>query len=119
MKKTHLLPLLLAALLASCGSSKSELRAELQSIDREIMAIRIAVNQHRSQMSQSEVDAFFGSFAVGYGARSGDYGLAVEGAVTTNDAFRKYDSSAYSLEQLKERYIALGKRRMQVAHKLQ
>lgn len=117
MKKLSIL--LLAALLVSCGPSESELRAELQSIDSEMMAIRSAMNQHRSQMSQSEVEAFFGSFAVGYGATSGDYGLAGEGAIVANDAIRKYDTSSYSLEQLKERYLALGKRRMFVIHKLE
>ena len=119
MKILLLLALAFATLLASCGPSESQLRSELQSIDSEMTAIRIAMNQHRSQMSQAEIEAFLGSFAVGYGATSGDYGMAGDGVVTTSDAFQKYDVSAFSLEQLQNRYLELGKRRMQVIHQLQ
>ncbi len=82
MKLLQLLPLLAALLLAACGPSDFELRSELRDIDTEMVAIQIAAGQHRSQMNQAEVDAFFGSFAAGYGATTGDYGLTGDGIST-------------------------------------
>ena len=118
MKPFHLVPLLTALLLAACGPSKSELRSELREIDGELVAIQIAMNQHRSQMSQAEIDAFLGSFAAGYGSTTGDYGLAGEGLSAASDAVRQYDVSSYSLEQLQTRYLELGKRRTIILTKL-
>ena len=114
MKLLHLLPLLAALLMAACGPSDSELRTELQQVDAELVAIQIAANQHRSQMSQAEVDAFFGSFAAGYGTTTGDYGLAGDGLHTATNASRQYDHSTWSLDQLQQRWLALGKRRTQI-----
>ncbi len=110
MKLLQLLPLLVALLLAACGPSDFELRSELRDIDTEMVAIQIAAGQHRSQMNQAEVDAFFGSFAAGYG----DYGLTGEGISTATNASRQYDLSAYSLDQLRTRFLKLGKRRAEI-----
>ena len=100
----HLLPLLAALFLTACGPSESELRTELRQIDTELVAIQIAANAHRSQMSSAEFDAFFGSFAAGYGTTTGDYGLAGDGLHTATNASRQYDHSAWSLDQLQQRF---------------
>ena len=118
MKLLHLLPLCAALLLAACGPSESELRTELHQIDAELVAIQVAANRHRSQMSQAEFDAFFGSFAAGYGTTTGDYGLAGDGLHTATSAVRQYDHSATSLDQLQRRWITLGKRRAQIVAEL-
>ena len=114
MKLLHLLPLCAALLLAACGPSESELRTELRQINAELVAIQVAANQHRSQMSQAEFDAFFGSFAAGYGATSGDYGLAGDGINTATNAVRQYDHSASSLDHLQRRWRTLGRRRAHI-----
>jgi hypothetical protein len=118
MKLLHLVPLLAALLLSACGPSESELRSELREIDGELVAIQVAMTQHRSQMSQSEIDAFLGSFAAGYGSTTGDYGLAGEGISAASDALRQYDVSSYSLDQLQTRFLKLGKRRTIILSKL-
>ena len=121
MKSIQLLPLLAAIpllLLAACGPSDSQLRAELREIDAEMAAIQIAAGQHRSQMGQAGVDAFVGSFAAGFGATSGDYGLAGEGVGAAADAVGRYDHSASSLEQLERRWITLGARRAEILAQL-
>lgn len=109
---------LVALLLSACGPSKSELRAELSQIDAELMSLRIAANQHRSEMSQAEFDAFIGSFAAGYGAVSGDYGLASDGVGTAVNSSRQYDASSYSLKQIRERTNLLIARRAAVVSDL-
>ena len=108
----------ISLLVTSCGPSEEELRAELRAIDGELMAIRIAANRYRAQMNQAEVDAFFGSFAAGYGTTSGDYGLALDGVGTASAAMQQYDVSAYSLDQLYSRNMELMKRKLQIQQKL-
>ena len=119
MKLQNLLPLLLACLVTACGPSESELRAELSQIDGELMSLRIAAQNHRAQMSQAEIDAFLGSFAVGYGAVSGDYGLAGQGAGTAYNASNQANASSYSLAQIKERASTLMKRRIVILGELE
>jgi hypothetical protein len=107
-----------AFLFLACGPNKTQLRAELQSIESEMVSLRIAAEQHRAQMDQAEYDAFIGSFAAGYGATSGDYGLAGDGAGTVVRSSRQYDASSYSLDQLKRRYETLAKRRAEIVTQL-
>jgi hypothetical protein len=118
MKKAVLVTLALAGLLAACGPSKSELRAELCAIDTELMSLRVAAEQHRAQMSQAEFDAFIGSFAAGFGAVSGDYGLAGDGVGTAIDATNQANAASYSLDQIKQRHDQLAKRRAEIVGKL-
>lgn len=118
MKKVVLAILAIAGLLAACGPDKSELRSELRAIDTELVGIRIAAEQHRAQMSQAEFDAFIGSFAAGYGAVSGDYDLAGDGASTAINAMNQADAASYSLDQLKRRHDQLAKRRAEIVGKL-
>jgi hypothetical protein len=118
MKKAVLVTLALAGLLAACGPSKSELRAELRAIDTELVSLRVAAEQHRAQMSQAEFDAFIGSFAAGYGAVSGDYGLAGDGVGTAIDATNQANAASYSLDQIKQRHDQLAKRRAEIVGKL-
>ncbi|MCH1409545.1 MAG: hypothetical protein L7V87_10960, partial [Verrucomicrobiales bacterium] len=66
----------------------------------------------------AEADAFFGSFAVGYGATSGDFGIARDGYNTASQANHQYDVSSYSLTQLQSRQIELLKRRTVILGKL-
>jgi hypothetical protein len=118
MKSINVIPFLIALLLTACGPSKSELRAELSQIDAELMSLRIAARQHQSQMSQAEADAFIGSFAAGYGAVSGDYGLASEGAGAAYNASNQASASSYSLAQINERAGKLIKRRLVILEDL-
>ncbi|MES2658854.1 MAG: hypothetical protein V4689_09560 [Verrucomicrobiota bacterium] len=105
-------------LIAACGPNKTQLRSELQSIDSEMVNLRIAAEQHRSKMDQAEYVAFIGSFAAGYGATSGNYELAGDGADTAVRSSRQYDASSYSLDQLKQRYEVLAKRRTEIVKQL-
>ena len=118
MKKAVLVTLALAGLLAACGPSKSELRAELRAIDTELVSLRVAAEQHRAQMGQAEFDAFIGSFAAGYGAVSGDYDLAGDGVGTAVNANSQASAAYYSLDQIKQRSSLLSKRRAEVVGKL-
>ena len=118
MKFQLFLILSFTVLLSSCGPSEEELRAELREINGELMAINIAANRYRAQMNQAEVDAFFGSFAAGYGATSGNYGLAHDGYSTASNATYQYDVSSYSLDQLRSRQANLLKRKIKVIEKL-
>ncbi|MES2657193.1 MAG: hypothetical protein V4689_01175 [Verrucomicrobiota bacterium] len=114
----HLIILAIAFLIASCGPNKGQLRSELQSVESEMLELRIAAEQHRAQMDQAEFQAFIGSFAAGYGTTSGDYELASDGAGTAVRSSRQYDASSYSLDQLKQRYVALAKRRTEIVAQL-
>lgn len=114
----HILLIAFTFLFAACGPDKGQLRAELQSIESEMVQLRIAAEQHRVQMDEAEYDAFIGLFAAGYGATSGDYGLAGDAAGTVARSSRQYDASGYSLDQLKQRYDALAKRRTEIARQL-
>ena len=116
MKKP--ITLLLACVLASCGPSESELRAELRQIDGEILQLNIAAQQHRAQMSQAELDAFVGSFAAGYGAVSGDYSLAGDGVGTAYNATNQASAANYSLDQIRKRWEVLSKRRLEILKEL-
>lgn len=119
MKKVLiLLTLLFSLLVPSCGPNKSELRAELRSIDGELMLLRNAAYQHQSQMNQAEFAAFIGSFATGYGITSGEGELAGEGVGTVINAASDYDVASFSLEQIKQRQMELLKRRALIALKL-
>ena len=118
MKKAVLVTLALAGLLAACGPSKSELRAELRAIDSELVSLRVAAEQHRAGISAAEFDAFLGSFAAGYGAVSGDYGLAGDGVGTAIDATSQANAASYSLNQIKQRHDQLAKRRAEIVGKL-
>ncbi|MEO5917254.1 MAG: hypothetical protein ABIS50_23690 [Luteolibacter sp.] len=114
----HILLIAFTFLFVACGPNKAQLRAELQSIESEMVSLRISAEQHRAQMDQAEYDAFIGSFAAGYGTTSGDYKLAGDGAGAVARSSRQYDASSYSLDQLKQRYEALAKRRMEIVAKL-
>ena len=105
-------------LFVACGPNKAQLRAELQSVESEMVQLRIAAELHRAQMDQAEYDAFIGSFAAGYGSTSGDYELAGNGADTVARSSRQYDASSYSLDQLKQRYEALAQRRTAIVKQL-
>jgi hypothetical protein len=118
MKKAVLVTLALAGLLAACGPSKSELRAELRAIDTELVSLRVAAEQHRAGISAAEFDAFIGSFAAGYGAVSGDYGLAGDGVGAAIDATNQANAASYSLDQIKQRHDQLAKRRAEIVGKL-
>ncbi len=113
-----MLPIFLISLLSSCGPSKAELRAELQSIDHELVMLRNAAYHHQSQMSQAEFTAFIGSFATGYGITSGEGGMAGDGIGTVIDAASDYDVASYSLDQIKQRQMELLKRRTVIVSKL-
>lgn len=120
MKKgLMLLTLLISLIIPSCGPNEAELRAELQSIDQEMMALRNAAYHHQSQMNQAEFAAFIGSFATGYGITSGEGDLAGEGISTVINADSNYDVASYSLEQIKSRQNELLKRRVVILSKLE
>lgn len=116
MKK--LIILLFALGLASCGPSESELRAELNSINAELTQLGIAAQRHRAEMNNAEFDAFIGSFAAGYGAVSGDVGLAGDGASTAYNATNQASVASYSLDQINERASTLIKRRLVILRDL-
>ncbi|MCW1922637.1 hypothetical protein OKA05_08730 [Luteolibacter arcticus] len=118
MKKSIIVILVLAAVLAACGPDKAKLRAELQSIDAELVQIRSVAGQYRARMSAAEFDAFVGSFAAGYGAVSGDYQLAGDGVGTAVESALQYDASSISLDQLKQRHEQLAKRRTEIVPQL-
>lgn len=103
--------LILISFLVSCGPDRAQLRAELSSIESELAQISSAAQQHRSAMSEAEVDSFIGSFAAGYGAVSGDGDLVGDGAATAARSIQQYDHSSDSLEQLRRRYDSLSKHR--------
>jgi hypothetical protein len=118
MKKSIIAIILLVAVLAACGPDKAKLRTELQSIDTELVQIRAVADQYRARMSAAEFDAFVGSFAAGYGAVSGDYQLAGDGVGTAVESAIQYDASSISLDQLKQRYDQLAKRRAELVSQL-
>jgi hypothetical protein len=118
-QKLILIALLFSLILPSCGPSEAELRAELQSIDREMVMLRNAAYRHQSEMNQAEFAAFIGSFATGYGITSGEGDLTGEGVGTVIDAASDYDVASYSLEQIKQRQMELLKRRTVILGKLQ
>lgn len=118
MKKNLFLTLILSSLIAACGSNEAELRAELQSIDREMVMLRNAAYRHQSQMNQADFAAFIGLFATGYGITSGEGGVTGEGIGTVIDAASDYDVASYSLEQIKQRQMELLKRRVMITAKL-
>ncbi|GAA5117426.1 hypothetical protein JIN84_17400 [Luteolibacter yonseiensis] len=105
-------------LFVACGPDRARLRTELQSIEAEMVQLRIAAEQQRAQMDQAEFNVFIGSFAAGYGATSGDYELAKDGVGTAVDSSRQYDVSKYSHEQLKQRYDTLATRRTEIVTQL-
>ena len=109
---------LAACLVPSCGQGEKELRAELQKVNAEILQLHSAARQYRSQMSQAEFDAFIGSFAAGYGAVSGDIGLASDGASTAYNATNQASAASYSLDQIKQRFAALSERRVEILKNL-
>jgi len=119
MKKTlMLLTLLFSLMLPSCGPNKADLRAELQSIDHEMVMLRNAAYRYQSQMNQAEFASFIGGFATGYGITSGEGQLAGEGASTVINAASDHDVASYSLEQIKQRQMELIKRRALITLKL-
>lgn len=118
MKFLSSLLLLLSFTLTSCGPSEEELRAELRTVDQKLMAISMAANRHRAQMSQAEMDTLLGSLAVGYGATSGDYGLAWDGYNTASQASSQRDVSSLSLDQLMSEHRSLLARRREIMEAL-
>lgn len=110
--------LLLSFTLISCGPNEEELRAELRTVDLKLTTISAAANRYRAQMNQAEIDAFFGSFAAGYGATSGDYGLARDGYNTASQASFQYDVSSLSLNQLMSEHRTLLARRREILEAL-
>ena len=120
MKLALIASLVLAAcLVPSCGPSEKELRAELQKVNAEILQLHSAARQYRSQMSEVEFDAFIGSFAAGYGAVTGDGGLAIEGSGTAWEAANQASAASYSLDQIKQRFEALSQRRAEILRDLE
>lgn len=118
MKFVLIFLLPLTVLLASCGPSEEELRAELRTVDQKLMVISMAANRHRAQMNQAEMDTLLGSFAVGYGASSGDYGLARDGYNTASQTSFQYDVSSLSLDQLMSEHRSLLARRKEILEAL-
>lgn len=118
MKRTAILIPFLCLTLQSCGPNKAELRAELQSIDHELVILRNAAYRYQSQMDQAEFATLIGSFATGYGATSGDGELVGDGVGTVVEASGNYDVASYSLDQIKQRQAQLLTRRNQIVAKL-
>ena len=118
MKTNPILILLLSLGLSCCGPNEAELRAELQSIDSELVQLRTATYRYQSQMDQAEFASFIGSFAAGYGVTSGDASLAGDGVGTVIDAAGSHDVASYSLEQIKQRHAQLVTRRNQVVRQI-
>ena len=118
MKTNSILTVLLSLGLVCCGPNEADLRAELQSIDAELVQLRTAAYRYQSQMNQAEFASFIGSFAAGYGATSGDYGLAGDGAGTVIEAAGNHEVASYSLEQIKQRHSQLISRRNEVVRQL-
>jgi len=118
MKKSIIVILILAVVLAACGPNKSKLRTELQSIDAELVYIRTTAGHYRDRMSAAEFDAFIGSLAAGYGAMTGDFELAGDGVDTAVSSVNDHGISRASLDQLKQRHDQLAKRRAEVASQL-
>jgi hypothetical protein len=118
MKKSIILVLVLVAILAGCGPDKAKLRAELQSIDADLVQIRSVAEQYRARMSTAEFDAFIGSFAAGYGTVSGDCQLAGDGVDAAAKSVIDYDASSKSLEQLRQRHDQLARRRVEIVSQL-
>lgn len=114
----HLLILTLALLLAACGPDKAQLQSELQSIDAEMLDLRLAAEQHRARRDEAEYSVLVGSFAAGYGATSGDYELAGEGVDAAVHSSRQHDTSSRSLDQLTQRHEQLAKRRAEIVAQL-
>src|SRR5688572_6965201 len=50
----HILLIAFAFLFVACGPDKARLRTELQSIEAEMVQLRIAAEQQRAQMDQAE-----------------------------------------------------------------
>lgn len=48
-------------LITACGRDPAQLRSELQSIDSEMLQLRIAAQKHRAQMDEAEFNTFIGS----------------------------------------------------------
>ena len=117
-QKLFLITLLFSLILPSCGPSEAELRAELQSIDGELVMLRNAAYRHQSEMNQAEFAAFIGSFATGYGITSGEGDLTGDGISTVVNAESNYDVASYSLEQIRQRQMELLKRRTVITSKL-
>lgn len=103
-----------ACIIPSCGPSEKELRAELQKVNTQIHQLQAAAQHYRAQMSQAEFEAFIGSFAVGYGAVTGDGGLTLDGTSTAWDATHQASAANYSLDQIKQRFEVLSKRRAEI-----
>lgn len=114
-----ILPIIIASLVSSCGPSKSQLKAELQGVEREMIVLQAAANRHRSEMRKADFDAFISGFATGFGivADSGD--LTTVGARGIEDASNRSDVAAYSLNQIQQRYNVLAKRREEIIRALQ
>ena len=54
------------------------------------------------------------SFAAGYGAVTGDYGLAADGTGTAYSAVNQASAANCSLDQIKQCFEALSKRRTEL-----
>lgn len=105
-------------LFIACGPNKKQLRAELHSIEAEMVSLRIAAEQQRAHMDEAEFNAFIGTFSTGYGLTSGDYELAGDGAGAVVDSSRQYGVSSYSHQQLVGRYETLLERRTAIVAQL-
>lgn len=110
---------LLCLIFGSCGPNKSQLRTELQGVEREMMDLQAAAYQHQSAMNQADFDSFVGGFATGFGAVGGDYQLAGQGVSQVVDAANRSDVAAYTIDQIQQRYKVLAKRRMEIVKALQ
>ncbi|WP_367872495.1 hypothetical protein [Luteolibacter sp. Populi] len=115
MKPAIIAALVLAAcIVPSCGPSEKELRAELRKVNTEILQLQTVAQQCRAQMGQAEFDAFISSFAAGYGAVTGDGGLTIDGAATAYEAANQASAASYSLDQIRQRFEVLSKRRGEI-----
>lgn len=108
----------MALFLVACGPNDSELRAELRSIEDEMTRLAISANRYRAEMNEAEFATFIGSFAAGFGAVSGDYSMAGDGAYTAINASSQASAAGRSLEQIRDRHIQLAKRREEIRRKL-
>ncbi len=119
MKPTLWVVLLVAGLLTACGPSESDLRTELREIESEMLAIELATRDHMARMDQAAISAAAGSFNAGYGLTAGDYDTVGEGIDVAVEATRRYDVSAYSIEQLRTRFQKLDARKQEILDALQ
>lgn len=107
-----------AIFLAACGPNKAELKKELYVIEAEMTQLNMTAYSLNSQMSQAELQTFFGGFAASYGAFGGDGQLALQGAGTALEAVDSYDRANYNMNQIKARWNTISARRDEILEQI-